>query len=286
MIYESAKAVLASLDAQGDADHDDWVDQVATRLASLEGSYRELLKPARDLIDYSELPTQAAYVFRYVLGHAEFAYDFLRHARDTLKAPLFKSEELWVTSVGGGPGSELLGLLKYLAEEKSEPQVSKIVYTVIDKEKSWEHVAESFISKVDGEVNIELYFQTCDVTAKTLPSAVTLKDEELVFMSFFISEVCALPEKVRVVSNVNSLLSSMKKDALLLYNDSNAYSFYKFMNDRWKSVSTFQQLLEYEGEYKIDAPEYDGSFEEYVDQYDYRPKLSSNAVTKLLRKVS
>ena len=38
--------------------------------------------------------------------------------------------------------------------------------------------------------------------------------------------------------------------------------------------------------YKIDAPEYDGSFDEYVNQYDYRPKLSSNAVTKLLRKVA
>lgn len=284
MIYDAVKAVLAALDAQGEADHDDWSEQVAASLATLEGSYRELRNANRDLIDYSDLATQAAYVFRYVLGHADFVYDFLKHARGATGEPLFDAEEIWVTSVGGGPGSEMLGLLKYLSEDNGEPDISKIVYTVVDKEGNWQHVVESFVDEIDTEIEIKLHFQTCDVSAAQLPNAVTLKDEELVIMSFFISEVCELPEKTRVINNLNSLLGTMKADGLLLYNDSDAYSFYIFLNNRVKGATRFNQLIDLNAEYKTDTPDYDGIVNEYVEQYDYRPKLSSKAVTKLLRR--
>ncbi len=285
MIYDVVKAVLATLDEQGEAEHDDWSEQVATSLATLEGSYRELRNANRDLINYGDLATQAAYVFRYVFGHADFVYDFLKHARVATGGPLFEAEEIWVTSVGGGPGSELLGLLKYLSEGNGEPNIQKIVYTVIDKERNWQHVVELFVDMVDTEIEIELHFQTCDVSAAQLPIAVTLKDEELIIMSFFISEVCELSEKARVINSLNILLDSMKTDAFFLYNDSDAYSFYMFLNNRVKNVSRFNQIIDINAEYKIEAPDYDGIFSDYVEQYDYRPKLSSKAVTKLLRRI-
>lgn len=284
MIYDAVKAVLAALDTQGNTDHDDWSERVATNLATLEGSYRELRDASRDLIDYSDLAIQAAYVFRYVLSHADFVYDFLSYARETTDEALFEAEEIWVTSVGGGPGSELLGLLKYLSEDNGEPKVARIVYTVVDKERNWQHVVESFVDRVDTEIEIELRFQTCDVSAAQLPASVTLKDEELVFMSFFISEVCELPEKNHVINNLNTLLKTMKPDAFLVYNDSDAYSFYTFLNNRVNNATRFEQLIDLDTEYKIKAPDYDGIMGNYVEQFDYRPKLSSKAVTKLLRR--
>jgi len=284
MIYETVKRVLAALDAQGAADHDDWSELMPASLAVLEGSYRELRNANRDLIDYSELATQAAYVFRYVLGHADFVYDFLKHSRNATGKPLFDAEEIWVTSVGGGPGSELLGLLQYLSEDHGEPDVSKIVYTIVDKEANWQHVVELLVDEVETNIEIELHFQICDISSAALPVAVTLKDEELVIMSFFISEVCELPEKNRVIKNLDGLLATMKPDAFLLYNDSDAYSFYMFLNNRIRGATKFDQIIDINAEYKTDTPVYDGIMEEYVDQYDYRPKLSSKAVTKLLRR--
>jgi hypothetical protein len=212
MIYDAVKAVLTALDEQGDADYDDWSDRLTERLASLEASYRDLRNANRDLIDYSDLATQAAYVFRYVLGHADFIYDFLRLIREKLGAPIFDDEEIWVTSVGGGPGSELLGLLKYLEKADDEPDIKKIVYTVIDKEANWEHVVNAFVENVETDLEIEVVFQTFDVSSANVPNAVTLKDEELVIMSFFISEVCALPNNARVCENVKNLLGTMKPD--------------------------------------------------------------------------
>jgi hypothetical protein len=186
--------------------------------------------------------------------------------------------------VGGGPGSELLGLLQYFSENHGEPDISKIVYTVVDKEANWRHIVELFVEEVETDIEIELHFQTCDVSSAALPAAVTLKDEELVIMSFFISEVCELPEKNRVINNLNALLATMKPNALLLYNDNDAYSFYMFLNNRVKGATKFDQIIDINVEYKTASPEYDGVMEEYVDQYDYRLKLSSKAVTKLLRR--
>lgn len=285
MIYNAVNAVLTALDAQGQTDHDDWSDQLAERLASLEASYRELRNANRDLINYSDLATQAAYVFRYVLGHADFIYDFLCLIRNNLGAPIFSDEEIWVTSIGGGPGSELLGLLKYLKEVKGEPKINKIVYTVIDKESNWEHVVESFVDLVETDIDINLVFQNFDFSSPIIPEGVTLEYEELVIMSFFISEICSLPNGATVSKSLESLLSTMKDDSLLLYNDSDAYSFYTFLNGRVRGAKRFEQLLDINAEFKSDTPDYDGVMLEYVEEFDYRPKLSSKAVSKLLRRV-
>lgn len=284
MIYDAVKAVLATLDEQGNSDHADWSERVETNLTTLEDSYRELRDAGRDLIDYSDLATQAAYVFRYVLGHADFVYQFLSYARTKTGEALFEANEIWVTSIGAGPGSELLGLLQYLSEDNGEPKVAKIVYTVVDKEQNWQHVVESFVDQVDTKIEVELHFQTCDVSAAQLPASVTLKNEDLVFMSFFISEVCELPERNHVINNLNTLLKTMSPDAFLIYNDSNAYSFYMFLNSLVNKATRFEQLIDHDTEYKIEAPYYDGIMDDYVEQFDYRPKLSSKAVTKLLRR--
>jgi len=87
-----------------------------------------------------------------------------------------------------------------------------------------------------------------------------------------------------VINNLNGLFATMKPDALLLYNDSDAYSFYMFLNRLIKSAKNFHQIIDINEEYKAESPSYNGIMEEYVDRYDYRPKLSSKAVTKLLRR--
>jgi hypothetical protein len=56
------------------------------------------------------------------------------------------------------------------------------------------------------------------------------------------------------------------------------------MNNRVQGATKFQQLIDVNMEYKTETPAYDGIMSEYVEQYDYRPKLSSKAVTKLLRR--
>ena len=105
-------------------------------------------------------------------------------------------------------------------------------------------------------------------------------------MSFFISEVCELPEKNHVINNLNTLLITMKPDAFLIYNDSDAYSFYTFLNNRVNNATRFEQLIDVNAEYKIEAPYYEGIMGGYVEQFDYRPRFygSHNFTAARLRK--
>ncbi|MDB5711627.1 MAG: hypothetical protein JWL96_3697 [Sphingomonas bacterium] len=285
MIYDAVKTVLAKLDAQGAADHDDWEDQISARFASLSASYAELTKCERDLIDYSDLATQAAYVFRYALPHAEFNYDFLRLARQHIGAPLFSDTVMTVTSIGGGPGSELLGLLKYLSEASDEPKVKRIIYTVIDKERNWQHVLEEIISATKTKISIETLFQRCDVSSATINSKVTLDQEDVVFMSYFISEICSLPQDLEVKANLKTILQSLKKGKLLFYKDSSASTFYYYFNARIQNAGKYEQLFDLKKKYNLNAPTYDGIFKKYIDEYGYDPKPSSDALSKVLKRI-
>jgi hypothetical protein len=284
MIYDAVQAVLSDLDEQGAFEYDDWDEQVADRLAQLEASYRELRDPKRVLIDYSDLATQAAYVFRYVVGHAEFMCDFLSRFRHHHGAPLFNQEVIRVTSVGGGPGSELLGLLKYLENDGGKPKVLKVAYTILDKESNWEHVIEAFLDQVETDIQVEFNFQECDVSDANLPNDITLKGEDLVFMSFFISEICAIPQSDNARRNVKQLLASMSSGGWLVYKDSNAYSFYVFMNSLVRNARGFEQLLDLEANFKAAVPALSGIMKSYYDQFGYGLKLSGNAVSKVYRR--
>lgn len=72
MICEAVQSVLEALDEQGRTDFADWEERVKASLISLEAEYKTLLQTDRSPISYSDLSSQAAYVYRYVYGHAEF----------------------------------------------------------------------------------------------------------------------------------------------------------------------------------------------------------------------
>jgi hypothetical protein len=286
MILEAVQHVLTALDEQGLADYGEaWAGMVADRLEVLKGAYENLTDENRALIDYSDLPTQAAYMFRYVLCRAEFAYQVLRRARTASAGPLFDTEELWVTSVGGGPGSELLGLLKYLAEGEGEPTVTKIIYTVIDKEKNWEHVTDLLVQTIQNQnVEVKMFYQEFDVTKDSLPNHITLKKEELCMMSFFISEVCALPEAENVRKNVRDLLGTMPNQSIFLCNDSKAISFIKFLKARVSAARKFDEIVDVDETLICSLGHLDGIFQEYIDDYGYMPHLNSKALAKVYRR--
>ena len=134
MISEIFEELLLSLDELGrDARGESWEDDVAEELIGLRAAYDCLTEPDRSVIDYSDPATQAAYVYAYAIGRAEFTYQLLKRHRAALGAPIFKTKEARVTSLGGGPGSEIAGLVKYLLDEDSGEEVESIKYWVFDK---------------------------------------------------------------------------------------------------------------------------------------------------------
>ena len=284
VIYNALRNVLTAVDEQGYAEHDDWEDLIADRLPKMSASYQELTNPNRELIDYSDLASQAAYLFRYAFGHADYTRQLFGRVREKIRQPIFRQAEINVVSLGGGPGSELLGLMSYICEADSEPIVRKINYTVLDKEVNWEHACSELADSLGKRIGLEVRFENCDIGATRLTNASSVETADLVMASFFISEVCCLPEGSKAKRNIETLLDTMRAGSWMFYNDSDAYSFYSYFNDRTRRAGRFKQILEVKEELQADIPNLDGVFEEYEGAYDHSPRVVSKALSKMLRR--
>ena len=105
---------------------DDWYPRLARRRETLKTAYAALDEPDRDPIIYASLTAQTAYVFAYAPTRAEYARQFLTRHRHCLGRPLFAGAELKVVSFGGGPASELVGLIRYLEDPSNGETVEKV----------------------------------------------------------------------------------------------------------------------------------------------------------------
>ena len=287
MIFDVFDNVLSELNSSGeDVFGDEWHAKVAESIDGLSAYYgnQNLRNPNRQLVDYSGLPTQAAYVFMYAVGRADFTYQLLSRFREAYGKPLFNKPTLNVTSVGGGPASELVGLILYLEDGSNGENVSEVLYDVVDKEGDWNTVANLVIEAIQTDIEITPNFKEVDLAAAGSGAVISVEFDDLVIMSFFISEICELPNPKNVRFNIDELLRSMKKGAKLLYNDSDAYSFYMYMNNRARSIKGLQEISEIQDVISMDYSSPSDTYQSYSEMFDKVPHLSSKAVAKLFER--
>ena len=120
---------------------EEWSVRLAKRREKLKQAYASLDESDRDPIQYSSLSARTAYVFAYAPTRAAYTLEFLRRHRIAIGKPLFGGGKIRVVSFGGGPASELVGLIRYLEDPASEEAVEAIHYVVYDKDGDWESVA-------------------------------------------------------------------------------------------------------------------------------------------------
>ncbi|AKM06257.1 hypothetical protein [Pelagerythrobacter marensis] len=288
MIIEVFENLLNSLDGEGRERYGDaWVGLVGERLEQLRSDYNELTDPGRTIIDYGDLATQAAYVYAYGVGRAFFTYELLKKHRKELEEPIFSADVARVTSLGGGPGSELAGLVMYLLDESSGESVESIKYWVLDKDSEWEHPCQALIDDLSNHLPIKLIYDELDLANQKECKAISLEGDDLLILSFVISELCALEDKNEILEGLRHLYGTMDSGSYIFYNDSNAYSFYKFFNDSKTFVKGFgraSQVNEVIEEIAF-KEELGGTYSSYSCAYDATPHTTSDALSKFLRRV-
>jgi hypothetical protein len=108
--FQLVKTVLDEIYPQipyeNEADKD---NEIKKRFTYLEEKYRYLL--IKDMpVDYHDPITRFAYIYRYVTCHANIVYQVINGS--PILAQMFDNERVNVTCIGGGPGSDFLGILK------------------------------------------------------------------------------------------------------------------------------------------------------------------------------
>jgi hypothetical protein len=177
-------------------------------------------QPAKGLtIDYSDPVTRFAYIYRYATAHANIVYEVL--ARSKSLSALFDEDSVHVSCLGGGPGSDFLGILKFVEDEDKKPKLKCILY---DKEQAWGECWMDVEEKLATKLQITTFLQPFDITNQHSWSAHTkFLNGDLFTMVYFMSEVYAL--KAKADNFFDYVMGNCKRGAYFLYVDNKSPEF-------------------------------------------------------------
>ena len=156
---------------------------IAKRLNKLAEGFSKL--STENKITYSDPAVRFAYICRYVTSHSNLVYQRIKATSQLVK--LFNKTEVHVSCVGGGPGSDLLGVLKYISELSSPPTLR---CHLLDGENAWADAWSDVDQKLKSPCKISTYFLPMDVCQ---PSSWKLHAKylsaDLFTMIYFMSEI-------------------------------------------------------------------------------------------------
>ncbi|MFN8463959.1 MAG: hypothetical protein U0X20_00350 [Caldilineaceae bacterium] len=177
-------------------------------------------------IDYGDPAVRFAYVYRYVTLHANLVYG--RIAESEQLQSIFDAPRLTVSCIGGGPGSDLLGILKYMELTSSAAWLKCYLF---DREERWSQAWCDVDQKI-GKSGISTYFQRFDATDPTCveSTAKALRQSNLFTFTYFVSEMYSLRERAKPF--FNELMQAAGYGAYFLYLDNNDSRFSSWFEEQ------------------------------------------------------
>lgn len=279
MNFERARIVLDKLTAGAPGALD---ALVRGQLAYLTGQYPRLLYKTRPPLDYSAPATHVAYVYRCVPAHGQWLYHALLDAH-AHAASLFKQDVVKVAAVGGGPGSDLLGVMKYARAGRLEK--AHVAFKLLDHEPSWQGVASKIASTYAGERPLDFSFEHLDLASG---SPWTASQEflaaDIFTFSFALSEAWVFDVDGSVTAFLNYVISNAKPGALFVYVDNGGPSFSGLAEPHFTRKDL--QLVASSDDQRrlLGSDEQSDAVAVYKERFGQSPKLQGNVSYRVWKK--
>jgi hypothetical protein len=281
--YRLISSVLADMEAELRLKHGDSLDeQIKSHLHYLQSRYKTL-HDSQQGPSYSDDITQFCYVYKYVCAHADYMYKLLRWARIEEKAPLFNKSSIKVACIGAGPGSDLLGVLKYLMASKGVEPVAHVEFDLFDKELKWIDTSNALVSKLNTGITGVSRYETFDVTDRTSWEKIDFSSFDLITSSFFVSETRRLNLGSSAKDLWNHVLESMSSDCLLAFNDNNDERVYLYFQKIIEDHASLFNMIVSEASTLVCSESY-SPVASIIHRLDHRPKKNSDSAYRVLRK--
>lgn len=273
--FELVKTVLDELYQEIDIpDVDDKDAAISTRLKQLANEYGKLLVGAS--IDYSDPVTRFAYVYKYVTAHADLVCRLLEDF--DILGDLFDQDRVTVTSLGGGPGTELLGILKFMECQSKSPSLH---LEICDREEFWGEAWTDVSNKIKAPCSISTSFRALDVTKSTSLGYKKLLAADLFTMVYFMSEVYATREQAQQF--FDNLFTKAKPGALFIFADNNRSEFTDWF-DSLAAVHGVKVLHSGSVTFQVGFDEEKKALGLYLEKFDHLPRLTANMAYRICRK--
>ena len=221
--------------------------QVARAVITLSMVYKNLGKAHYiQQPDFTDPAYQVAYVFQYFTKHCHLIYQMLWMLLPISIAKTWLQSGINICSIGGGPGTDIIGVLIYLRSIRSYLGSSareRIMGYVLDKYSAWGSTWSSLreSNTILKESQIYCSYITCNLLDE-LPTAATeeeIRQADLITMIKSLSAFNVFLKDGRDIRQcaVTKLLKQLKRGALVLFIDNNdvmyrrtSYTGYKTQN--------------------------------------------------------
>jgi hypothetical protein len=273
--FKLLQSVLDEVWAQLPGTEDQKVAAVRSKGEELRDGYKQLTT-TRAAVNYLDPATRYAYLCCYVSSHANMVAELLGMYPNV--RALFENDKVQIACIGGGPGSDLLGVLKFVDDSALAPQLKFFLY---DREQAW---SESW-SDVDDKLgrNISTYFQPFDVTdSATWAQNSKYLNSDLFTFIYFASEIHRLRDKAAPF--FRQLFERAKPGATFLYIDNASPIFFQWFDEQWKG--TPMEVLASTDDMSLRMPndEQKTDLGAHYMRMDGHPKLSGRVAVRILRK--
>jgi hypothetical protein len=259
--------------------------KITEQIKYLSKSYNVLNQVDRSPVNYKDPATRFAYVYKYVASHGNYVVQVLNALREKMEGPIFTSETIRVSCVGGGPGSDIIGLLKYLDERKATEKVKKVTCYLLDREQAWADTWTELDDSLKTDLLLNANFQPLDVTnPDSWAQQKKFLQADLFTMSYFVSEVKALDSTGVVTRFWKTLFEEAKSGAIFLYDDNGHESFNSYFDEQWKRAG-LECIIE-----STNQPTWPSGSEQmsdlgsYLTKFGQSPKLKTTLTYRVLRK--
>lgn len=262
-----------------------WEELVGTeaeKLAAIHQKEKELRESYRNLanggtkIDYSHPATRYAYLACYVSSHANMVYEAIKGS-DSLKE-LLKAENVKVACIGGGPGSDLLGVLKLVDKLDLNPKLKFFLY---DAERNWSESWADIDDKVEKDLRI--YVEQFDVTNRsTWEGKQKYLQADLFTMIYFASELHR--SKVSAEPFFKHLADSAKPGALLLYVDNANKKFHGWVDEIFSQAGWEAHTSNDFMRVQIPSEEEKRALGDHYNRISGNPKLGAEIAMRIWKK--
>lgn len=246
---------------------------------AMSRAYQGLIRG--NAVNHADLVGRFAYIYMYVTSHANMIYQIIQQS-DELKE-LFEQDILTVSCLGGGPGSDFLGILKHLLSQEKQIHLN---CNLFDKENAWNECWSDIGSKVPPNLRFNTNFETVDITSQNdWREKRKFLQSDLFTMSFFMSEVFWLKDTAN--DFFENLFSNAKQGAIFLFVDNKDENFYGWF-DSLIEDNNFEVLLS--DERRLNITDYSEEkkllgrfYEKFGDKVS--PKLTSSVAFRVCRKL-
>lgn len=252
-------------------------EKIKNRLKALRDSYAQLLE--ENTISYRDPITRFAYIYKYVTSHANLVFTLfennekLRSIFDTEN-----NEKVKVACIGGGPGSDFMGIIKYMMKNQKS---SNVKFQICDRERAWQDSWDGVEDKVEPKFHISTSYLPLDVTDFDDWSINTKYfQSDLFTMIYFMSEVVRLRERAN--EYFVHLFSRAKPGSLFLFVDNNSSKFYDWF-DELAETHNIDIIKSREETITLPFDEEKSDLEKYLDKFS-PPKLQAKVAYRIGQK--